>query len=297
MEGILNVSLGILIIFISSYLYVNSAEYLASKFKISREYLASVISPLFTSVPELITVLIAIIVISGNPGREEALGTVFGDVYITILLFLPLLLFIFKKRSDHDFKFLIFSITLLISLFFLINRIITGIILILAYFYFNYYVLKNKKGEMENYSIPVFNRIFGNDKSVYFQIIVSFTGIYLGSYFLLNGIVELSDTLKMDTLILSIFLIPLGTALPEILISIIWSVKGHVGMGIDNLIGESIIYSTVYLGVFSIFNLYFINSRIIYLITSLSFFSMIIFTRIRYLLIIGPVLFFLLIFL
>lgn len=288
---LLNIILGLTIIFISSYLYVNSTDYIADKFKISREFLSSIISPLFTSFPELITVLIAIFIIKGMNGQNEAIGTIFGDIFIVVMIFIPILLLIFKKNTEKNYAFLFLAISLLISLLKLINNFITGVILIFIYFYFNYHIRKSNKNYIEFPEIPIFKKIFKNSYVIVLQIFLSVIGIYFGSSLLLNSLIELSYAIGIDILILSILLIPLGTALPEIIISLIWSKKGFLSMGINNLIGESILYSTIYIGILSIFNIFYINWSIIYTILSMSVFSTILFFNIRKFAVLGPILF------
>ncbi len=288
---LLNIISGLIIIFISSYLYVNSAEYIADKFKISREFLSSIISPLFTSLPELITILIAIFIIKGQNGQNEAIGTIFGDIFIVVMIFIPILFLIFKKNTEKNYAFLFLTISLLISLLKSINNLITGVILIFIYFYFNYHIRKSNKNYIEFSEIPIFKKIFKNDYMIVFQVFLSVIGIYFGSELLLNSLVELSYTIKINILILSILLIPLGTALPEIIISLIWSKRGFLTMGINNLIGESILYSTIYTGIFSISNIFYINASIIYTILSTSIFSTILFFNIKKFAILGPILF------
>ena len=79
LELILLLLLSILIVFISALLFVNAIEFLGSQYKIGGAFVGSILSPLFTSLPELIVLIIAVFGLGGVSGEAVGVGTIFGE--------------------------------------------------------------------------------------------------------------------------------------------------------------------------------------------------------------------------
>src|ERR1035437_10428541 len=72
----------IVLVFISSLLFVNALEWLGHHLKLGSSFVGAILSPLFTSLPELIVILIAIFSGMGQSGPEIGIGTIFGEPFM-----------------------------------------------------------------------------------------------------------------------------------------------------------------------------------------------------------------------
>jgi hypothetical protein len=70
--------------------------------------------------------------------------------------------------------------------------------------------------------------------------------LLVGSRALVGSTVDLSRALGIPTISLSIILVPLATALPETLSSMIWAFRGRDTLAVGALVGEAVMFSTVY---------------------------------------------------
>ncbi|WP_252901533.1 hypothetical protein [Vulcanisaeta sp. JCM 14467] len=63
---------------------------------------------------------------------------------------------------------------------------------------------------------------------------------------MVEGIIDLSRSLTLDVMGLSIIIIPTATVLPESITAVIWTWRERDTMAVAALIGEKVLYSTVY---------------------------------------------------
>ncbi|MGC8619659.1 MAG: hypothetical protein ACP5F1_02030 [Thermoplasmata archaeon] len=96
---------------------------------------------------------------------------------------------------------------------------------------------------------PYFAKFIGNKLGTALQIFISALLIYLGSRFLLNSILSISMNLHLSILAISIVLIPSATAIPETITAMIWAYREKYTLSIGSLVGEKILYSTIYPGI------------------------------------------------
>ena len=107
-ELIVLLLLSILIVFISALLFVNAIEFLGSQYKIGGPFVGSILSPLFTSLPELIVLIIALFGLGGVNGEAVGVGTIFGEPLMASSLFyglvgiLALAGYYLKKREQNS---------------------------------------------------------------------------------------------------------------------------------------------------------------------------------------------------
>lgn len=70
------------LVFIASLLFVNALEWLGKRLNLGSSFVGAILSPLFTSLPELIVILIAIFSGIGEAGQEIGIGTIFGEPFM-----------------------------------------------------------------------------------------------------------------------------------------------------------------------------------------------------------------------
>ena len=93
-----------------------------------------------------------------------------------------------------------------------------------------------------------FVRLLGRPIFVSAQIVVSIAALYFGSTLLVHSISQISAPNPGSALSLSILLIPIATAIPETIASMIWAFTGKNDLAIGALVGENVLYATFYPG-------------------------------------------------
>ena len=103
---VFTLSCAIILVLIASLLFVNALEWLGHHLKLGSSFVGAILSPLFTSLPELIVILIAIFSNLGKTGPEIGIGTIYGEPFMASSLsyglvgIAVLLGYLAKKRTS-----------------------------------------------------------------------------------------------------------------------------------------------------------------------------------------------------
>jgi cation:H+ antiporter len=269
LELVLFLLLSILIVFISALLFVNSIEFLAFQYNIGGSFLGATVSPLFTSLPELIVLLVAIFGLGGATGSAIGIGTVFGQPFMASSLsyglvgVVALIGFSLKKRGTNFlqvsktlaipfiFVTVLFPLTLLPSL---ISgnyvRYFLGTVFFLSYFgYISLMYKRRTLDSIENAADPYFSRISPYKISGGLaQLAISVVILYFGADQLVTLVSQIATGLAISPMGLAIIVVPAATAIPETASALIWGFKGKDTMSIASLVGEKVLFSTLFPG-------------------------------------------------
>lgn len=136
-SSIIYIIVGLICVVVSSNTVVTSATYIANYFNISERIIALTIIAFGTSLPELVTGIVAV-----KKGESELLlGNVIGSSIFNICLVLALPVIMFGSISDAAFSFMDFGVLILSStllyIFASINKEINkkeGVLLLVVYF-------------------------------------------------------------------------------------------------------------------------------------------------------------------
>ena len=278
MLSVIPVMLGSLIaVFIASLLFVNALEWLGNRLNLGSSFVGAVLSPIFTSLPELIVILIAILSNIGEAGQEVGIGTIFGEPFMASGLSYSLvgiavvIGYLAKKRASTT---LVIDKTLSIPYIFIIVLfplvLIPGFVHIaslkylfgagfLAIFILYMRLMYRRRtaeqiGEVEDLT---FARLAPKTRShrmivLALQLSISIALLYFGSRYLVSSVVTISQVMNISPLGLAMIVVPAATALPETITALIWGYRGKDTLSIASLVGEKALYSTFYpaLGLF-----------------------------------------------
>ncbi len=256
-----------ILVFTASLLFTNSIEYISNKLKFTKSFTGTVITPLFSSFPELIVFLIALFSVGGIKGDEVAIGTVLGEPFIvsTIsfsIIFLGIIIMTIIKKNYRNnieverilyipylFITILFS-SLLIPAYLKSFHLEIGIIMIISYVIY-FYVIKKVGGEgfEEIEELPYISKFMNVYAAAFLQLAISFIILYFGSRTLVSSIIGISSSLGISALTLTIIIVPVATAMPETMISFLWAFRGKYTLAIYSVIGEIILCSSVYPGI------------------------------------------------
>jgi cation:H+ antiporter len=255
--GLFIVSLAVLIR--ASDIFTESAEKIGLHFKIPPFIVGVTIVAIGTSLPELISSLIAII--NGVP--DIAVGNVVGSNIANIFLIIGVIAVISKKIKiaweikKVDLPFLMGS-TLLLS-FILIDGVVgffESIVLLAALSVYIIYTINSQDGvsaiEIKK-ELKKEKELLSEKRKIknltYIYLVASAFFIYLGARFTIDSVIVISEMLNIATGVIAVSAVAIGTSLPELVVSIQAAKKNQPEMAIGNVIGSNIFNSLAVLGI------------------------------------------------
>jgi len=260
----------IAVLVISGSIMVRSLAKIAAFLHISEYVIGFILLAFATSLPELFVGISSAI----NKSPSIILGTVIGSniANLTIIIGIPILLArglkIESKKTKNDSLWMTGLAALPLVLMVIGNVIsrIDGIILIVAFSIYIYKLIREGKQ---------FSREIGDGISrkmiviTVFMFVISLILLYVSS----DKVVEYAQLLAVDfaipALFIGLFMIAIGTSLPELVAGISSVVHGYHDMGVGNIIGSVIANSTLVLGVSAL--IFPITSAFLLFIISISF--------------------------
>ncbi len=243
--GPLELTLGLVVVLVGSIAYAHSFESLASRLGLSQGLAGAVVSPLFTSLPELVVFVTAVVSVGGRAGAEVGLGTVIGEPLMLSTLMTPLVvaasrgLKVDRSLARPYLVFVaVFPSVLLPPL--LANhplaRVGAALALLASYVVF---AATARSGE------TVEPGELGLRASIV-VLMASVAAFYLGSHYLVNGVIWASGALGLTPLAVSTLAVPAVTTLPEVGAALVWARRGLGTLAASSLVGEQVVYATIY---------------------------------------------------
>jgi len=258
------------VLIISGTLMVKSLSKIAAFLHISEYVVGFILLAFATSLPELFVGISSAI----NKTPEIVVGTVIGSniANLTLIIGIPVLLAkgirIHSKKTKTDSLFMIGLSILPLLLMILGNKIsrIDGVILLLAFSLYVFKLIKEGKH---------FKKELENDTNNYliigaaFLFLISLVALYFSSGYVVEYAQLLAIDFSIPAIFIGLFMVAVGTSLPELVSGLSAVTHGHHEMGIGNIIGSVIANATLVLGVSSI--IFPITNNIILFIISGSF--------------------------
>ena len=252
---VLALLLGFVILIKGADIFVDSASSIAINFKLSKVVIGLTVVAFGTGIPEL---AISIQSLLNNSG-DMVLGNVIGSNVINILLILGIASIIYPLRiksqtEKKEIPILLLLSTLLCVLFFDVHltdveyNLITrsdGIIIILFFLIFIYYlisVIRNKivdeVEEKPKYKLGI----------AIILVVVELIAIMFGSDLVVDMAIKLAKRFNISERFISLTIVALGTSLPELVTTIVSSIKKEQDLLIGNIIGSNIFNICIVLG-------------------------------------------------
>lgn len=251
---------GFILLIKGADIFVDGASSTAQNFKVSKLLIGLTIVAFGTSAPELAVSIKALM--SGT--SDMVLGNVIGSNITNILLILGVAAVIYPitikdNTVKKEIPLCILVSLLLVSQFtdmILDNNSVNQITrsdafaIILVFAVFLYYIItltlnknKNKENEVGDEKPK-----FGLAKSLLF-VVIGLTGIVLGSNLVVESASKIAHFLGWSDRLISLTIIAFGTSLPELVTTIISSLKGEQDILVGNIIGSNIFNICMVLGV------------------------------------------------
>lgn len=244
----------LLVLVVSLFLLVKSADYFNNaaekvglSFGFSPFIIGVVIVAVGTSLPELVSSVLAVI----RNSSEIVVGNVLGSNVSNVFFILGLTAVVYKKpirlRSKHvlvDLQFLVgSSLFLAVTIYDRVFNVWEGILCVAAFVVYILYQVRNdnppEEAEENGQSAA---RVKVGFKE-YAILVISAAFIYASAEAVIASVTRLSEFLGLGKEIIAASMIALGTSLPELSVSLNAASKGNTDVAVGNILGSSIFNS------------------------------------------------------
>ncbi len=268
--NILLFALSCLVLLISGSFLIKSLSKIAAFLRMSEFVVSFIIVGMATSLPELFVGISAALA----KQTEISLGNVIGSniANLTIILGIPLLLargINIRSKTVRKDSLYMFGISLLPLILMVIGESLSkidGIILIIVFLIYSLLLIKQRK----TFTKQVENRI-GRFEIIVNVFLFIFSAFFL--YYAAKLTVKYASLISIDLalppIFIGLFIIALGTSLPELVVGFHALKKKHEDIILGNIMGSVVANSTLVLGVTAL--IYPITTNLVIFFTSISF--------------------------
>ena len=236
---------------------IRESERIALHFNISHFVIGATLVAFGTSLPEMAASMMA----SGQGKSDMAVANVVGSVIFNITMVLGVVFFISKKMLPKRNLFAQDSAWVMIPLviFFImvqdgvISRIDGVLYLLLMISYLVFLFTDSKEDLGEEIDEDLMKEKFNWGKTV-LLLAIGFALTIGGANFVIDSGTNIARDFGVSEWIIGIFLISLGTSLPELVVSLVAVKKGNAEMSIGNIIGSNVANFSMVLGAASLVN-------------------------------------------
>ncbi|MBI2662921.1 sodium:calcium antiporter [Candidatus Woesearchaeota archaeon] len=245
---------------------VSSISKLARFLRVSEYTVSFVIMAFATSIPELFIGILSAI----NKTPELSLGNVIGANIANVTLVIGIVSLLGRNIKIKDkiifrdsfYMLIIAVIPILLMIDHTLSRF-DGLLLLIMFFIYVYVLMKNKIPMEEDEKDIKYTEIFKNVGIFLLSIL-----LLLGSaQFLVKSAQSISVDLNVPVLLVGLFIVSIGTTLPELVFDTRAVLMKHKEQALGNTIGSVIVNSTAVLGtaalitpITSQFTLFFISA-------------------------------------
>ena len=251
--------IGFFLLVLGADILIEGSSNIAKSFKIPEILIGLTVVALGTSLPELM-----VTICSANTNASDlTVGNAIGSNLCNLLLILGIVSIIKPVEIDKNTKLIYLPIALISTLAILIltmgivdnarnvlNRL-DGIILLILYFiYFLYTIIVESKDIAKAIKEDKNKKI--NLKSTFIPILYIITGITLlkiGGDLVVEKSVEIATKYGISERVIGLTIVAIGTALPELITSIVAIVKDDDDLAVGNLVGSCILNILLILGI------------------------------------------------
>jgi cation:H+ antiporter len=257
----LMLTIGLILLVKGADYLIDGSSFLAHKYGVSTLFIGLTVLAFGTSLPELVVNIIASLKNSGG----LAFGNIIGSNMSNILLILGITTLITrinvsKTTIKKEIPFSILSVVLL--LLFTINIINlsytkeltrnAGLILIIFFAYFMYYVIRMAKKDRSSLEFFKIEKNKISNTKLNLMIFGGLIALYFGGKWTVDSAIIIARNIGMSEFFISATIIAIGTSLPELITSIIAARKKEINLLVGNIIGSNIFNILWVLGVTSI---------------------------------------------
>ena len=235
---------GLLLILKGADWLVDAARYFARRFGVSELVIGVTVVSICTTLPEA-----AVSVVSAFAGEPSmALSNIFGSIAANVGLILALLFFVARPEIKEKSTTVINCVMLLVSLLFVgLNLMLfsgipqgSGLVFLALFVLFLCSNVRNAKKHPSTKKVDA----DASKKALALQILfflLGVVGVTAGAHLLVTYGVQIASLWGLPTMVIGLTLTSIGTALPELVSTLIAIRKKSYGLSIGNLLGAGIL--------------------------------------------------------
>ena len=246
---LLGIPVGIVFLYFGSEALVDGGKNMALRLGVTPFVIGLTVLAFGTSAPEAITSIVS----RNDPGI--IIGNVVGSNIVNIAVCIGLAAIIFpiaSKFGDNKIDFFTMVLASLVVLVMAIAGISTieGIILLalLALYIFIVYKTKVNSPEAQEEAEEMGEAEMPMWRSVLY-VLVGLVLLYFGADMFVDGSKEVAEMAGISELVIGLFLVAIGTSLPELCVSIMAAFRHENDIAVSNIIGSNIFNAFVVLGI------------------------------------------------
>ena len=257
----------LVIILLGCELFSNGVEWAGKKMKLGEGVVGSIMAAVGTALPETMVPIMALLFGRGERSIEVGVGAIVGAPFmLSTLAFMvtgaSVLIFSAtgrrgpEMRADpvvigRDIRFFLVVYTIAILAIIVdvhIIRYFTAAFLLAAYAYYVYRTI-SQPGELcgdckELHIARVFN-LQTSGHCIVLQVLIGLTMIIIGANGFVKAVEQMSMSLGMSALVLSIIITPIATELPEKMNSVLWTRNWKDTLALGNITGAMVFQSCI----------------------------------------------------
>ena len=246
---LLGIPVGIVFLYFGSEALVDGGKNMALRLGVTPFVIGLTVLAFGTSAPEAITSIVS----RNDPGI--IIGNVVGSNIVNIAVCIGLAAIIFpiaSKFGDNKIDFFTMVLASLVVLVMAIAGISTieGIILLalLALYIFIVYKTKVNSPEAQEEAEEMGEAEMPMWRSVLY-VLVGLVLLYFGADMFVDGSKEVAEMAGISELVIGLFLVAIGTSLPELCVSIMAAFRHENDIAVSNIIGSNIFNAFFVLGI------------------------------------------------
>ncbi|TYO97175.1 sodium:calcium antiporter [Desulfallas thermosapovorans] len=257
---------GLAVILFCAEIFTNGVEWLGKRLKLSEGAVGSVLAAVGTALPEAIIPVIAILLGTGEAAHEIGIGAILGAPFMLATLALCItgiaaLVYTVngQKRQvmliDHNimkrdllFFIIVYSLAILAAFLPAAYKLHIAFLLVVAYIIYVTRTIKAGSKLGETQLKPLYFARKHREPSIrviVLQVFVALAGIVTGANFFVDGIERVAELMHISPFIVSIFIAPIATELPEKFNSLIWVRQGKDTLALGNITGAMVFQSSL----------------------------------------------------
>ncbi|MCB2195851.1 MAG: calcium/sodium antiporter [Bacteroidetes bacterium] len=236
---------GFVLLILGANWLVDGASSLAKRFHVSDLAIGLTIVAFGTSAPELVVNIIA----SYKDYSDIVFGNIIGSNNFNLFIILGLTGIIapITVQSSTVWKEIPLSLIAVLVLFILVSNFfipgdlilsrMDGVILLMLFFAFLYYVYKQLKSDTTD-SDTIEKSLSGF--KIWIFLIVGLAGLIIGGRILVNSAVDVATLLGVSEKVIGLTIVAAGTSMPELATSIVAAIRKNNDIAVGNIIGSNI---------------------------------------------------------
>ncbi|HIC12198.1 MAG TPA: calcium/sodium antiporter [Sulfurimonas sp.] len=240
---------------------IKESERIALHFNISHFVIGATLVAFGTSLPEMAASMMA-----ASQGKSDmAVANVLGSVIFNITLVLGLVLFIAKSMKPERDLFSKDSAWVVVPVVIFLLMIqdgvigrVDGIIFLLLMISYLIFLFTSSKDDLEGEIDESLTQKFNWSKTLVL-LTIGFIFTIGGANFVIESGTSIARSLEVSEWIIGLFLISLGTSLPELVVSLVAIKKGNSDISIGNIIGSNVANFSMVIGASSLIHPLIVN--------------------------------------